>query len=241
METGGATALGLLPFSSGGSSGSGASYSGRDLGEIGGDFDSLLPLQLDFRGAPASGPVETPALVDPEQSIPARSWDMPFEVSGVGRNDEEGLSDQGEKAERAIVQEDATDLLMSLEKEKYVSLGQAENGYLGNVEDYNRRRTPAALADLDVLAESSDSVRERLAAIPQFGGSAGGDFAAARGGQSRSTKAAVPEWYWRQQSAAWLNTLFPALPSPPSEPKQPKQPWPAEARELARSLLRIDA
>jgi hypothetical protein len=36
----------------------------------------------------------------------------------------------------------------------------------------------------------------------------------------------------------WLNNLFAPLPSPPVKPQEPKQPWPAEAREIARSLLR---
>ena len=40
--------------------------------------------------------------------------------------------------------------------------------------------------------------------------------------------------------SAWLNNLFPRLPPPPVKPQEPKQPWPAEARAIARSLLRTE-
>ncbi len=36
----------------------------------------------------------------------------------------------------------------------------------------------------------------------------------------------------------WLNTLYPPLAAAPGEATEPKSTWPAEARELARSLLR---
>ncbi len=39
---------------------------------------------------------------------------------------------------------------------------------------------------------------------------------------------------------SWFNNLFVALPPPPAKPQEPKQPWPAEARAIARSLLRIE-
>jgi predicted Zn-dependent protease len=37
---------------------------------------------------------------------------------------------------------------------------------------------------------------------------------------------------------SWFNNLFAPLPPLPVEPQEPKQPWPAEARAIARSLLR---
>jgi predicted Zn-dependent protease len=41
----------------------------------------------------------------------------------------------------------------------------------------------------------------------------------------------------------WLGTLFPHLPPAPAKErwKEPKQPWPADAKAIATSLLRIDA
>ncbi len=39
---------------------------------------------------------------------------------------------------------------------------------------------------------------------------------------------------------SWLNSLFAPLPPPPVTPQEPKQPWPAEARAIARSLLRTE-
>ena len=39
---------------------------------------------------------------------------------------------------------------------------------------------------------------------------------------------------------SWLNNLFAPLPPPPVKPQEPKQPWPAEARAIARSLLRTE-
>ena len=39
---------------------------------------------------------------------------------------------------------------------------------------------------------------------------------------------------------SWFNKLFAPLPPPPAKPQEPKQPWPAEARAIARSLLRTE-
>ena len=39
---------------------------------------------------------------------------------------------------------------------------------------------------------------------------------------------------------SWFNSLFAPLPPPPVEPQGPRQPWPAEARKIARSLLRTE-
>ncbi len=39
---------------------------------------------------------------------------------------------------------------------------------------------------------------------------------------------------------SWFNNLFVTVPPPPVKPKEPKQPWPAEARQIARSLLRSE-
>jgi predicted Zn-dependent protease len=43
---------------------------------------------------------------------------------------------------------------------------------------------------------------------------------------------------WRGRQSEWLASLFPALPSAGNRTKLPQSTWPAEARELARSLLR---
>ena len=40
--------------------------------------------------------------------------------------------------------------------------------------------------------------------------------------------------------SSWLNGLFAPLPALPAKPQEPKQPWPAEARAIARSLLRME-
>ena len=49
-----------------------------------------------------------------------------------------------------------------------------------------------------------------------------------------------PVYAWRMQTEAWLNGLFPSLPAPPVKPREPKIPWPADARAIARSLLRTE-
>ena len=52
--------------------------------------------------------------------------------------------------------------------------------------------------------------------------------------------------FWRNRwgrptvDYSWLNNVFPALPAPPTPPREPKQPWSAEARKIARSLLRTE-
>src|SRR5581483_2588031 len=43
---------------------------------------------------------------------------------------------------------------------------------------------------------------------------------------------------WRGRQSEWLASLFPAIPSVGNQAKLPQSNWPAEARELARSLLR---
>ncbi len=60
-----------------------------------------------------------------------------------------------------------------------------------------------------------------------------------RGGRYRAdnTKWATPAWRVRQSE--WLASLFPALPASDAS-KRPPSTWPAEARALARSLLRTD-
>ncbi len=50
----------------------------------------------------------------------------------------------------------------------------------------------------------------------------------------------APLYARRMQTDAWLNELFPSLPAPPVKPREPKRPWPAEARTIARSLLRTE-
>ena len=53
--------------------------------------------------------------------------------------------------------------------------------------------------------------------------------------------------YFRRQAGpgqwvdySWFNNLFGSLPPAPIKPREPKQPWPAEARAIARSLLRVE-
>ncbi len=47
-----------------------------------------------------------------------------------------------------------------------------------------------------------------------------------------------PTWYLQQSQ--WLAALFPNLPPAPGKTKTPRSTWPAEARALARSLLRSE-
>ena len=221
-EIDGVNRLGLLPFSAASGPEDATSDTTRDLGEAGADYRGQPLPELDepaARAEAASGPATAPAPVELEKSVSAQSWDMPGEVSSEGEANGEEMSDRRDAGEK-VVQEDS----LSLSTDKDVSDGWAE------ADAYRQGRISVnALADLDVAGELSGSNSVGLS-LPARGGSV-----------SLNEQLTYANWSWRQQSTAWVNTLFPTLPSPPTEPKQPKQPWPAEARQLARSLLRIDA
>ena len=56
------------------------------------------------------------------------------------------------------------------------------------------------------------------------------------------SKCCGPSYYDPQQYTHWIGTLFSGLPAAPVDPPEEQpHPWPAEAREIAQSLLRLDA
>jgi len=61
-------------------------------------------------------------------------------------------------------------------------------------------------------------------------------------GLAPAASISAPAWYFQGEPAGgqWLQTLFPSLAPPPKAPKEPKKPWPEPARQMARSLLRIE-
>ena len=65
----------------------------------------------------------------------------------------------------------------------------------------------------------------------------------APGGMRPSGKPMNSYYYRPSQYVGWPNTLFPALAPVPVEPveKKPERPWPAEAKRLAESLLRVES
>jgi len=127
-------------------------------------------------------------------------------------------------------------------------------------EDFDSDKTPSEGDDKSLLESDKDDFKEFKGAkakmslawqSPLF---ADGEFPvgpagyASAGRRLRSLGLIEPYYgnrFHRPWSVAavdysWLNNLFTQLPAPPEKPQEPKQPWPAEARKLARSLLRTD-
>ncbi len=220
-------------------------------GDMGLGVNTLAGMRERGADAVVYDPAGTPNFCPPSSGVPKPACCVPPSPSpdaGASSEDQSVLAPAPLQQEGQWDADQVTDL-----KEIQWRSGEALTKAVDVPDDGNR-----GLSEKSREIEASLGFQSPLAGEPPYSNQPAYDFAAGfpRGDADNlhspfvisvipvESPAMPADNYFRDPYArrgvdySWFNNLFGSLPPAPTKPREPRQPWPAEARAIARSLLR---